>query len=72
MMTMTMTMMTMMMMMMMMILIFKTSGFLSPRPDTEKLGFAGVLLRLTFVEVDICFDSFVNIVIFSFFYKKLA
>ena len=55
-----------------MILIFKTSGFLSPRPDTEKLGFAGVLLRLTFVEVDICFDSFVNIVIFSFFYKKLA
>ena len=52
---------------MMMILIFKTSGFLSPRPDTEKLGFAGVLLRLTFVEVDICFDCFVNIVIFLFF-----
>ena len=64
--------MMMMVMMIMMILIFKTSGFLSPRPDTEKLGFAGVLLRLTFVEVDICFDSFVNIVIFSFFYKKLA
>ena len=67
-----MTMVMMMMVMMVMILIFKTSGFLSPRPDTEKLGFAGVLLRLTFVEVDICFDSFVNIVIFSFFYKKLA
>ena len=40
----------------MMILIFKTSGFLSPRPETEKLGFAGVLLRLTFAEVYICFD----------------
>ena len=48
--------MLMMTMMMMMILIFKTSGFLSPRPETEKLGFAGVLLRLTFAEVDICFD----------------
>ena len=62
-------MMLIMMMMVMMILIFKTSGFLSPRPDTEKLGFAGVLLRLTFVEVDICFDCFVNIVIFLFFFK---
>ena len=65
-----MTMVMMMMVMMVMILIFKTSGFLSPRPDTEKLGFAGVLLRLTFVEVDICFDCFVNIVIF-FFFKRL-
>ena len=51
-----MMMLIMIMMVMIMILIFKTSGFLSPRPDTEKLGFAGVLLRLTFVEVDICFD----------------
>ena len=65
-------MMLIMMMMVMMILIFKTSGFLSPRPDTEKLGFAGVLLRLTFVEVDICFGCFVNIVILFFYKKKLA
>ena len=27
-------------------ILFSTSGFLSPLPDTEKLGFAGVLLRL--------------------------
>ena len=60
--------MVMVMMMMMMILIFKTSGFLSPRPETEKLGFAGVLLRLTFAEVYTCFD----LSILSSFSRKLV